>query len=145
MKTSNRMNDYHVYSFVCSPSSQFSEKTSGLHTEKILHYWLLLSTRLSRVAEIKKSPTRLSSVVPRIKSSAVLPSTLHCSIATQLSRVGHTIVSCMSHEFGAVFSLDHKYLLHRWNIFESLITHAFTYYQQIYFDIDLNLLCLIFF
>ena len=30
-------------------------------------------------------------------------------------------------------------------IFKSLITHAFTYYQQIYFDIDLNLLCLIFF
>ena len=29
-------------------------------------------------------------------------------------------------------------------IFESLITHAFTYYQQIYFDIDLNIICFIF-
>ena len=29
-------------------------------------------------------------------------------------------------------------------IFESLITHAFTYYQQIYFDIDLNVICFIF-
>ena len=30
-------------------------------------------------------------------------------------------------------------------VFESLITRAFKYYQQIYFDMDLNLLCLIFF
>ena len=36
------------------------------YTERILHYWLLLSARLSRVAEREISPTRLSSVVARI-------------------------------------------------------------------------------
>ena len=54
-----------------------------LHTKKILHYWLLLFTRLSRVAEKTILPTRLSSVVARInRFSAVTIRVSHTNAAT---------------------------------------------------------------
>ena len=54
-----------------------------IYTEKILHYWLLLSTRLSRVAEKQISPTRLSSVLARInRFSAVTIRVSHTNADT---------------------------------------------------------------
>ena len=61
------------------------------YTEKILRYWLLLSTRLSRVAERKISPTRLSSVVERInRFSAVTIRISHTNAATIKSSAFYT-------------------------------------------------------
>ena len=54
------------------------------YSEKILHYCLLFSTRLSRVAEKKISPTRLSSVETRL----VTAEKRLIRATTLLSRVG---------------------------------------------------------
>ena len=51
--------------------------------EKILHYCLLLSTRLIRVAEKKTSPTRLSSAMAQInRFSTVTIRVSHTNAAT---------------------------------------------------------------
>ena len=61
------------------------------YTEKILHYWLLLSTRLSRVGEKKISRSRLSSVVARInRFSAVTIRVSHTNAATVKSSAIYT-------------------------------------------------------